>query len=379
MFKLFVVFGTRPEAIKFAPLILQLKKIKTIRTIVIDAGQHKELSEPAIRAFSLQIDHSLHVMHPDQTLSSLTIELLSHLSKLIETEKPDLVMVQGDTTTAFISSLAAYYYHIPIAHVEAGLHSLNKYQPFPEEFNRQSIDIIADWYFAPGDDDAEYLRIKGCKPSQIFTVGNTIVDALQFILQNEKIKEMRSQELLKIESLSKTNKLVVVTSHRRENFGAPLEHICESILKLAEMNKDVYFLFAVHLNPHVQTTVNTMLQGHQNILLHAPFDYVDFVFILSYAYCILTDSGGIQEEAAVLEKPTLVLRETTERHDGVKVGVAKLIGTDPKAIITETNLLLNDPKAYESMHQPQSKYIYGDGTTSKQIIDILSKAYSWDS
>lgn len=377
MFKLFVVFGTRPEAIKLAPLILQLKQLKNLQTVVIDAGQHKELSEPAIRGFSLQIDYSLHIMKPDQSLCDLTIALLKQLTNLIDKEKPNLVIVQGDTTTAFISSLAAYYSHIPIAHVEAGLHSMDKYQPFPEEFNRQSIDVIADWYFAPDQSDATYLLAKGCPPAQVFVVGNTIVDALLHILNDPHLQQTRSKEVRDLEALSKQHKLVVITSHRRENFGKPLQNICEAILKLAQENKEVYFLFSVHLNPHVRETVYSLLSGQPNILLHAPFDYTDFVFILSYAYCILTDSGGIQEEAAFLEKPLLILRETTERHDGVKAGIAKLIGTDPATVFTEANQLLNDPKAYANMHQPQSKYIYGDGKASKQIVDILAKAYSF--
>ncbi|MBA3958245.1 MAG: UDP-N-acetylglucosamine 2-epimerase (non-hydrolyzing) [Parachlamydiaceae bacterium] len=372
MFKLLVFFGTRPEVIKLAPVILKLKKIANVQTVVVNTGQHRELTDAAIEAFSLHIDHNLCVMNTDQTLSALTANLLTHFAGLIETEKPDLIMVQGDTATAFTASLLGYYHQIPVAHVEAGLRSYDKFHPFPEEFNRQAIGFLADWHFAPREEDATHLLNQGCTPNRVFTVGNTIVDALHYMLSHKKPKHMRSEESLKIEELSQKHKIVLITAHRRENFGLPLKSICKSILQLAEMNRDVYFLFCVHLNPNVQKTVYELLAGQENIILSLGFSYIDFIFIMSYTYCILTDSGGIQEEAAVLHKPTLVLRKTTERHEGIRVGIAKLVGSDSKLIINECNQLLNDPHAYKSMLNPQARYIYGDGTASKKIIETLS-------
>lgn len=363
--KVLTVFGTRPEAIKLAPVIMELKKHqdRVISKICVTA-QHREMLDPFLELFGIKPDYDLNIMKPNQSLFDVTSSALTGLKEVLEAENPDIVLIQGDTTTAFAAALAAFYCKIPIGHVEAGLRTLNKYQPFPEEINRRLISHLADLHFAPTPRAKENLLAEGINPSSIFVTGNTVIDALFLILDRTK-----EQDPLRDLGLDPTKRLILVTAHRRENFGKRLTNICLAIKEIVRQVPDVEVVYPVHLNPRVRSTVNEYLRGVERVHLIEPLDYIAFVHLMKRAYLILTDSGGIQEEAPSLGKPVLVLRETTERLEAIEARVAELVGTETEKIVEATLQLLEDPKKYREM--ANAKNPFGDGRAAKRIIRIL--------
>lgn len=366
--KAMFIFGTRPEAIKVAPVIKELKRYNNrIKTIVVVSAQHREMLKDALDSFDIRPDFDLRIMEENQTVYDITINLLRRMRQVLQEAKPDLVVIQGDTTTAFVTALSAFYEKIPVAHVEAGLRTRNKYAPFPEEINRVLISHISDLHFAPTENGKQNLLKEGIPEKNIFITGNTVIDALLFT--SKKIKNMQPKFLKDI--ISNKNKLILVTGHRRESFGQPLRNICLALRTIAERNPNIEIIYPVHLNPNVRKPVFNLLKGHRNIYLVDPLDYPTFVWLMNQSYLILTDSGGIQEEAPSLGKPVLVMREITERSEGIKVGTAKLVGTDIDKIVYETEKLLKEPAAYLKMSNTVNSY--GDGKAAKQIVDIIKK------
>lgn len=363
--KVVVAAGTRPEAIKLAPVIRELGKVPGDFDVCFCAtGQHREMFDQVLDAFDLRAHINLDVMRPDQRLAGLTATLLDRLSGVLTQEKPDWVIVQGDTTTTMAAALAAFYLRIPVAHVEAGLRTGNRFHPFPEEVNRRITDSIAELLFAPTARAAANLRAEGVPDSRILVTGNTGIDALLHIA-GRNIPSRLDDMLAGLNG----RRLIVVTTHRRENFNRPLTQICSAIRALATRHADVAFLLPVHLNPNVQFTVRDSLAGLPNVILTPPLDYVDFVTALKRAFVILTDSGGVQEEAPSLGKPVLVLRETTERQEAIEAGTARLVGTDEVAIVQEVERLLAQPDYYTSMAQVRNPF--GDGRASARIVQAL--------
>lgn len=364
MLKIMTIFGTRPEAIKMAPLILELKKHpKQIKPIVVVTAQHREMLDQVLGAFHLIPDFDLNIMEQGQTLTSITSKVLNKLSKLFSEEKPDIVLVHGDTTTTFAASLAAFYNQIPVGHVEAGLRTFNKLSPFPEELNRQLTGVIADYHFAPTEQAKENLLLENKLESTILVTGNTAIDALQ-----TTVRENYRHHLLEI--CEKNNyRMILLTSHRRENLGEPMRQIFNAVKEIHDSHPDVFVVFPVHLNPNIQELAKEILGNSNRIRLIPPLEVIDFHNFAAKSYLILTDSGGIQEEAPSLGKPVLVLRETTERPEGVNAGTLKLVGTNATTIYEETNRLLNDQTLYLSMANLSNPY--GDGTASRKIVDFL--------
>ena len=363
-----VVFGTRPEAIKLAPVVLALRADPRFDCRVCVTAQHREMLDQVLGVFGILPDVDLNLMRPEQTLAKLTSRTIEALDDYFAIEKPDMVMVQGDTTTVFCATLSAFYRHIPIAHVEAGLRTYNLASPWPEEANRVLTSHIADLHFAPTALSRENLLREGICNDRIFITGNTVIDALFIAL--EKIKE----ELPLIPKIPQyimqgaTNSpLILITGHRRENLGEGFLAICRAISRLAELFQKATFVYPVHLNPNVQKTVHDMLSGYQNIYLIGPLEYLPFVALMNRATIILTDSGGIQEEAPSLAKPVLVMRDTTERPEAMIMGTVKLVGTNTDAIIENVAMLLNDKKAYGKMANAVNPY--GDGKATGRIID----------
>lgn len=350
MKKIGVIFGTRPEAIKLAPVIRELKKY--FEVVVISTGQHRELLDQIIDDLAIEIDYDLHVMTKDQTLSSLTIKLHEELADLFDDEDFDLVVVQGDATTGMVGALEAFYHKIPVAHIEAGLRTNDIYAPFPEEVNRRIISQIAAYNFTPTDDASFNLEEA---TGQIIKTGNTGIDTLLEVAKKIKVKPKR---------------IVLVTLHRRESFGEKMEGIMDAIWNFVEVNETIEVLFPVHKNPNVQKMAERILGGHRRIILCRPLDYIDMIRAMKECLFIMTDSGGIQEEAPSLNKPVLVLRDTTERMEGVTLGVSKLVGTNPEDIFNEAEALLI-PENYEKM----TGWInpYGDGKASQRIARYLKK------
>lgn len=361
------VFGTRPEALKLAPVILQAQKDERFKIYTCFTAQHRELVEPVLRLFKIPIDFDLDVMTREQSLGGLTQKIFSNMQEVYKKIRPKYVVVQGDTTTAFAIALQAFYEKISVAHVEAGLRSHDKYQPFPEEINRILISHLADYHFAPTLEAKRNLLREGIAPEKIFVTGNTIVDALKSIRTsiNGKIPPP-----LKDVPLEK--KIVLVTAHRRENFGKPLLSICQALKDLTRMHPEIHILYPVHLNPNVQKTVYERLQGLKGISLLPPLSYEDFLPLLIRCYLVLTDSGGIQEEAPSFGKPVLVLREVSERPDGIATGVSKIVGTSRENIVHHASRLIRDKSAYSKMVSKRNPY--GDGKASVRILDILSQA-----
>jgi len=356
-----VIMGTRPEAIKLAPVILELKKRTGTTPVVVATAQHREMLDQVLPIFDIRPDIDLNLMMPDQTLFDVTGNAIKSFEKVMEKTKPDIILVQGDTTTSFIGALAGFYKKIPIGHVEAGLRTGNKYFPFPEEINRKMVSVLADYHFAPTAGNRQNLINEGIPPENIVITGNTVIDALLMT-----VKRPFDQHIL---TRSDYAKFILITAHRRENFGRPLNNICQSIRKMAEDNPQFHFIYPVHLNQHVQKPVHRHLTNLPNVQLLPPLDYHTFVHLMSLADIILTDSGGIQEEAPSLGKPVLVLRNETERPEAVEAGTVKIIGTDQEMIISETLYLLNNPDAYLKM--TQSKNPYGDGQASIRIVNLL--------
>lgn len=374
MHKILIVFGTRPEAIKLAPVINQLKAhYPKFQKLVCVTGQHRELLDQVLELFEITPDYDLDIMKKNQSLFEIAAGGLRKLEKILRKEKPDLTLVQGDTTTAFVASLAAYYLKIKIAHVEAGLRTKDKFNPFPEEVNRKLIDCLADLYFAPTEKAKMNLLGEGVDETRIFVTGNTVVDALLMIVEKQKDqKTMKNLEQMFLDKygISLDNrKLILATGHRRESFGKELSGICRGLEKIARYNHDVQIIYPVHLNPNVKKPVRKMLNNVSNIYLIEPLDYFSFIWLMNRSYLILTDSGGVQEEAPSLGKPVLVMRKKTERTEGIEVGTAKLVGTDCDRIFSETMNLIEDERLHQSMAKAANPY--GDGKASERILNIL--------
>ena len=377
-----VVFGTRPEAIKMAPVVKQFElDNENFNTIVCVSAQHREMLDQALNLFQINPKYDLDIMTDNQTLTDLTAKVLRGITKVMEQEKPDIVFVQGDTTTTFATSLAGYYLNIPIAHIEAGLRTKNKYSPFPEEINRRLTSVLADYHFAPTAQAKKNLIDEGIPDKSIYLTGNTVIDALLWVTkkQRDPLYRERWQNYFKTNYnivFSKNRKIILVTGHRRENFGKGFKNICLALSTIAKHSSDVQIIYPVHLNPNVQKPVYSSIEDIDNIRLLPPLDYEPFVYLMNQCQLILTDSGGIQEEAPSLGKPVLVMRDTTERPEGIKAGTSKLVGTNTERIIKETNMLLEDEKAYKRMAKATNPY--GDGKASQIIVDIFSNELSFN-
>ena len=367
--KVLLVFGTRPEAIKMAPLVLELQSRPELDVEVCVTAQHRQMLDQVLDLFELKPEYDLDLMKPGQDLYDITTRALLGLRDVFAQAKPDLVLVHGDTTTTFAASLAAFYQRIAVGHVEAGLRTGNIYSPWPEESNRKLTGALTKFHFAPTEKAQNNLLAENVDSADIFVTGNTVIDALIKVVDKIKLDEALNAELAsKFDFLDPDKKLILVTGHRRESFGGGFENICKAIRTLAE-NPDVQVLYPVHLNPNVQEPVNRLLKDVDNVFLIDPQDYLPFVYLMSQAYIILTDSGGVQEEAPSLGKPVLVMRDTTERPEAVKAGTVKLVGTDYEEIVKQASTLLNDQKEYETMsfaHNP-----YGDGKACSRIADII--------
>lgn len=362
------IFGTRPEAVKLAPVVLEMQgDAHGVTSFVCVTGQHREMLHPVLNWFGIAPDRDLQLMQQNQGLGEFAGRALLALSGVLQEIKPDLVLVQGDTTTALVSSVAAFYQRIPIAHVEAGLRTRDLHNPFPEEMNRRAIGTMADLHLAPTKGAADALRNEQIDPNRIFVVGNTVIDALRLTLE-------RPVEL-NLDLPLQDRRTVLVTAHRRESFGGPFESICLALRDFADRNSDVQLVYPVHLNPNVQGSVRQYLSEHPRIHLVKPLRYEQFVHLMARCDLILTDSGGIQEEATYLGKPTLVMRNTTERPEAISAGNALLVGTDRERIVSEAERLLRDEEAYRSMANRQ--HPFGDGYAAKRITDILA-SYSPD-
>lgn len=366
--KILSVFGTRPEAIKMAPVILKLQHTPGITSQVCVTGQHREMLDQVLDLFHITPEFDLRIMRSDQTLSSITSEILLKINDIFEKSKPDIVLVHGDTTTAFATALAAFYKKIPIGHIEAGLRTGDINHPWPEEMNRRTIDMLSSVLFAPTLSAKKCLLAEGYPDDKIFVTGNTVIDSLKLI-HNQITNDLSLQEKLNNQlHLPYDKKIILVTGHRRENFGPGLENICAALLKISQRD-DVAIFYPVHMNPNVYNVVSEKLSHRNNIYLIKPLDYIHFIYLMSRSYLILTDSGGIQEEAPSLGKPVLVMRDKTERPEGVQAGAVKLVGTETKNIITECNLLLDDALLYNQIQNITNPY--GDGFASQKIISAI--------
>ena len=368
--RILTVFGTRPEAIKMAPLVLALNEHAEIEHKLCVTGQHREMLDQVLNLFEISPDYDLCLMKPGQTLSELTSRIIGNLDPIIVDFKPDTILVHGDTSTTLCSALCGYYHQINIGHVEAGLRTGDIFSPWPEDGNRKLVAPIAKYHFAPTIEAKRNLMVENINESDIFVTGNTVIDALHITLNMiESDNELVEQFQTKYPMVDTNKKIVLITGHRRENFGSGFENICLAIKQLSVGNPEVDFIYPVHLNPKVREPVGKLLSNHENIHLIDPLGYVEFVYLMSKSHLILTDSGGIQEEAPALGKPVLVMRNTTERPEAVEAGTVKLVGTSQEQIIQSVELLLNDPYEYQSMsaaHNP-----YGDGEATGRIISVL--------
>lgn len=373
--RVLTVFGTRPEAVKMAPVVKQLAATSGIEARVCVTAQHRQMLDQVLGLFQIQPDYDLNLMRDEQTLAQLSADIFTHLDPVLTDFSPDWVLAQGDTTTVAITSLLCYYRRIKFGHVEAGLRTHNKWAPFPEEINRRIAGVIADLHFAPTEWSKKNLLHEGVDESIIKVTGNTVIDALQFVAKQPEPEEVRAllaklrinnekRETSENSSLL-SRRLILVTAHRRENFGEPMENICRALIELASRG-DVEIVYPVHLNPNVQETVNRLLKGVEHITLLPPLDYLPLVHLMKHAYIILTDSGGIQEEAPAFGIPTLVLRDVTERPEGVEAGTLKLAGTETAQITSEAKRLLDDPAAYKAMSFAANPY--GDGQAAEKIL-----------
>ena len=368
--KVLVVFGTRPEAIKMAPLIKELQSHSKISTIVCVTAQHREMLDQVLDLFHIAPDHDLNIMKTGQTLPDVTTNILHGLTPILINEQPDVVLVHGDTATTFATSLAAYYQKVKVGHIEAGLRTGNIYSPWPEEANRRLTGVLTTFHFAPTSTSKSNLLKENVKPEQICITGNTVIDALLSVV--DKLKQstdLQTQFKQKFDFLSEHRPIILVTGHRRENFGSGFENICRALTEIANQFPNIDIVYPVHLNPNVQEPVNRLLSSIKNIYLIPPLDYLPFVYLMHRSHIILTDSGGIQEEAPSLGKPVLVMRDTTERPEAVVAGTVKLVGTDPLTITEEIQTLLTNDAKYLSMSKAHNPY--GDGKASKYIVDYL--------
>ena len=361
MKKVMLVFGTRPEAIKMCPLVNELKTRKEIETVVCVTGQHRQMLDQVLEAFSVVPDYDLSVMKDRQTLFDVTTNILNRIREVLETVRPDVVLVHGDTSTTFVTALACYYLQIPVGHVEAGLRTYNIYSPYPEEFNRQAVGIIAAYHFAPTELSKKNLLKEGKKPETIYVTGNTAIDALKTTVRKDYAHPVLEW--------AKDSRLIMITAHRRENLGEPMKHMFRAIRRVCDEHPDIKAVYPIHMNPAVRETAQAILGDDERIRIIEPLDVLDFHNFLSRSYLILTDSGGIQEEAPSLGKPVLVMRDTTERPEGIAAGTLKLVGTDETTIYENFKMLLEDQEAYRKMSTASNPY--GDGFASKRIADIL--------
>lgn len=364
MIKVMTIFGTRPEAIKMAPLIKELEKKEETECIVCVTAQHREMLDQVLTTFDIKPEYDLNIMKQGQTLGDITTRSLIALEEIIEHEKPNIVLVHGDTTTTFVGALAAFYKQVDIGHVEAGLRTYEKYSPYPEEMNRQMVSCLADMNFAPTKLSEENLLKEGRK--NIYVTGNTAIDAMA-----TTVKEDYENEIL---DFAKDKRLILLTAHRRENVGEPMKRIFSAINKLTSEYEDIRVLYPVHLNPIIKNIVDEYLANNDKVKIVPPLDVLDFHNIINKSYLILTDSGGIQEEAPSLGKPVLVLRDTTERPEGIDAGTLKLVGTKEEDIIRETKELLDNYKKYEKMSKASNPY--GDGHASERIVDAIIEKYA---
>ncbi len=361
MKKVMLVFGTRPEAIKMCPLVNELKGRKNIETVVCVTGQHRQMLDVVLDAFSVVPDYDLSIMKDKQTLFDITTNILNRIKEVLETEKPDVVLVHGDTSTTFVTALACFYMQIPVGHVEGGLRTYNIYSPYPEEFNRQAVGIVAKYNFAPTELSRENLVKEGKDPATIYITGNTAIDALKTTIRDDYYHEQLEW--------ASDSRLIMITAHRRENLGEPMKNMFRAIKRIIDEHPDIKAIYPIHMNPVVRETANAILGDCDRIRIIEPLDVLDFHNFLNASYLILTDSGGIQEEAPSLGKPVLVMRDTTERPEGIKAGTLKLVGTDEEVIYREFKTLLEDDEAYKKMSHASNPY--GDGFACKRIADIL--------
>jgi UDP-N-acetylglucosamine 2-epimerase (non-hydrolysing) len=373
MMKILSIFGTRPEAIKMAPVIKELERRPgSVTSLVCVTAQHRRMLDQALDLFQIRPDYDLDIMKQGQDLFDITTGVLTGLKTVLEKERPDIVLVQGDTTTTMAASLAAYYCRTTIGHVEAGLRTGDRYAPFPEEGNRKMTSSLADLHFAPTAAAQENLLREGVPPDTITVTGNTVVDALFAAVETLKADPARRRDIDRAFSfLDPRKRLILVTGHRRENFGKGFQHICQALAEIARSFPDVEILYPVHLNPNVQAPVRQVLGtgSHANVHLIEPVDYLPFVHLMERSFLILTDSGGVQEEAPSLGKPVLVMRDTTERPEGVAAGTARLVGTTQDAIVASVRELLTSAPAYEAMARAVNPY--GDGHAAERIVDLL--------
>ena len=379
MLNALIVFGTRPEAIKMAPLVKVFEKHTIFDTKVCITAQHRQMLDQVLEIFDIVPDYDLDLMKPGQSLHDITSNVLYGMQKVLQEFRPDIVLVHGDTTTTFAASLAAFYEQIPVGHVEAGLRTNNLYSPWPEEANRQLTGVLATYHFAPTQTAKENLLKENKNEKNIIVTGNTVIDALFLILEkinhNEQLQKKIGQSIqtqINHPNFSLENsKFILVTGHRRENFGQGFINICQALKTIAVNNPNMHIIYPVHLNPNVQKPVKEFLANIENIHLIEPLQYEEFVYLMSKAYFIITDSGGIQEEAPSLGKPVLVMRDITERPEAIQAGTVKLVGTKPKKIIDEAQRLINDAKEYERMSKAHNPY--GDGRASQRIVEFLRK------
>lgn len=365
MKSILLVFGTRPEAIKMCPLINELKTRKKVRTRVCVTGQHRQMLNQVLETFRIKPDYDLSIMKTSQTLFDVTTSILERIKEVLEKEKPDIVLVHGDTSTTFATALACFYLQIPVGHVEAGLRTYNLYSPYPEEFNRQAVSLIAAYHFAPTEVSRQNLIREGKNQDTIYVTGNTAIDALKTTVRSDY-----GHELLK---WANESRLILITAHRRENLGEPMKQMFQAIRRVCDEYNDVKAIYPIHLNPAVRQMAEDILGDDERIRLIEPLDVLDFHNFLAHSYLILTDSGGIQEEAPSLGKPVLVMRDTTERPEGVEAGTLKLVGTEEETIYYAFKQLLDDRAAYYKMSQASNPY--GDGFASKKIADILCDTF----
>ena len=358
-----LVFGTRPEAIKMCPLVNELKARKNINTLVCVTGQHRQMLDQVLEAFQVVPDFDLSIMKDKQTLFDITTNILDRIKTVLDKVKPDVVLVHGDTSTTFVTALACFYLQIPVGHVEAGLRTYNIYSPYPEEFNRQAVGIISSFNFAPTQRSADNLIREGKKPETIFIIGNTAIDALKTTVRSD----FNHPEL----DWAEGSKIIIITAHRRENLGEPMHNMFRAIRRIMDEHPDVKAIYPIHMNPMVRATADNELSGCDRIHIIEPLEVLDFHNFLARCYLILTDSGGIQEEAPSLGKPVLVMRDTTERPEGIDAGTLKLVGTDEEVIYNNFKVLLENKDEYDKMSKASNPY--GDGFACKRIADILEK------
>lgn len=365
--KVLSVLGTRPEVIKMAPVLLEMKKYADrLTSVLVSTAQHREMLDQVLRVFDIKPDIDLNIMKPNQTLSHITTTALAGIERVIQETRPDIVLTQGDTTTVFAASLAAFYCKVPVGHIEAGLRSFDKFNPYPEEINRKLTDCVSDYFFAPTATALRNLLNEGIAEDRIFVTGNTVVDALRYALElpysfkdNTELSSIPWDE----------NRILLVTAHRRENLDTPLRNVCEALKELVLKFQDLHVVYPVHLNPAVRTTVHQILKDVERIHLVAPADYLTFIHLMKRSHIILTDSGGVQEEAPSLGKPVLVMRKLTERPEAYEAGVARIVGTDKDNIVREVSTLLTDENTYLEMSRVENPY--GDGMAARRIINII--------